>query len=436
MRSHAIIRQKRCDRTANSPSTNEHNMTDLIADALIPETAISVAGLTDYIRFLLEQDDQLRQVWVFGEVSSINRHRSGLFFTLQDSQGKAAISCVVWTSQIDRLATLPVPGEQIIVLGSIRLYPQRGQYQITVWQALPAGVGLRSLRSRQLRSRLQAEGLFASERKRSLPTHPQTIAVVTSPQAAAWGDIKRTLKQRYPGLQVLFSPAQVQGEQAPLSIVRAIERVVRDRRSQVIILSRGGGAVEDLECFNDERVVRAIATCPIPIVTGIGHQRDESLADLVADGSAHTPTAAAELVVPELAELYAEHKQRIAILQDAVQQRKQAAAAKIEQLRDRLVALRLNRQVEREKDAIALLRQQLVRSTKRRLEQANQHCHLLQQKLATLDPQAVLQRGYAVAREEDGNIVRSSAELALDQELLIQLGQGRVKVKVIEILDN
>ncbi len=329
-----------------------------------------------------------------------------------------------------------MPGEQIIVLGSIRLYPQRGQYQITVWQALPAGVGLRSLRSRQLRSRLQAEGLFASERKRSLPTHPQTIAVVTSPQAAAWGDIKRTLKQRYPGLQVLFSPAQVQGEQAPLSIVRAIERVVRDRRSQVIILSRGGGAVEDLECFNDERVVRAIATCPIPIVTGIGHQRDESLADLVADGSAHTPTAAAELVVPELAELYAEHKQRIAILQDAVQQRKQAAAAKIEQLRDRLVALRLNRQVEREKDAIALLRQQLVRSTKRRLEQANQHCHLLQQKLATLDPQAVLQRGYAVAREEDGNIVRSSAELALDQELLIQLGQGRVKVKVIEILDN
>ena len=411
-------------------------MNDLIADALIPETALSVAGLTDYIRFLLEQDDQLRQVWVFGEVSSINRHRSGLFFTLQDSEGKAAISCVVWTSQIDRLATLPVPGEQIIVLGSIRLYPQRGQYQITVWQALPAGEGLRSLRSRQLRSRLEAEGLFAPERKRSLPIHPQTIAVVTSPQAAAWGDIKRTLKQRYPGLRVLFSPAQVQGDGAPLSIVRAIERVVRDRRSEVIILSRGGGAVEDLECFNDERVVRAIATCPIPIVTGIGHQRDESLADLVADVCAHTPTAAAELVVPELAELDAEHKQRIAILQEAVQERLQAEASKIEQLLTRLLSLRLNRQIEREKDALALLRQQLVKSTQRRLEQADRHCHFLQQKLATLDPKAVLQRGYAVVREEDGSIVRSATELASEQELLIQLGQGQVKVKVIQILDN
>ncbi|MFB2980486.1 exodeoxyribonuclease VII large subunit [Microseira sp. BLCC-F43] len=410
-------------------------MSDLIADALIPETAISVAGLTDYIRFLLEQDDQLRQVWVFGEVSSINRHRSGRFFTLQDSEGKAAISCVVWTNQIDRLAKLPVPGEQIVVLGSIRLYPQRGQYQITVWQALPAGVGLRSLRYRQLRSRLEAEGLFAPERKRSLPTHPQTIAVVTSPQAAAWGDIQRTLKQRYPGLQVLFSPAQVQGEQAPLSIVRAIERVVRDARAEVIILSRGGGAVEDLECFNDERVVRAIATSPIPIVTGIGHQRDESLADLVADVCAHTPTAAAELVVPELAELYIEHRQRIAALREAVNQQKQAAEGKIEQLRSRLLRLRLNQQVEREKEAIDLLRQQLIQSTRRRLEQATQHCNLLRQKLATLAPQAVLQRGYAVAREEDGSIVRSSTELALGKELLIQLGQGRVKVKVIEILD-
>lgn len=411
-------------------------MKDLIADTLIPETAISVAGLTDYIRFLLEQDNQLRQVWVFGEVSSINRHRSGLFFTLQDSQGKAAISCVVWTSQIDKLATLPVPGEQIIVLGSIRLYPQRGQYQITVWQALPAGEGLRSLRYRQLRSRLEAEGLFAPERKRSLPTHPQTIAVVTSPQAAAWGDIKRTLLQRYPGLQVLFSPAQVQGEQAPLSIVRAIERVVRDRRSEVIILSRGGGAVEDLECFNDERVVRAIATSPIPIVTGIGHQRDESLADLVADVCAHTPTAAAELVIPELAELYTEHKQRIATLHEAVQKRLQTAEGKIEQLRSRLLRLRLNRQIEQEKDAIAQLRQQVIQSTQRRLEQATQHCHLLRQKLATLDPQAVLQRGYAVARDENGNIVRSSTELSPGEEILIQLSQGRVKVKVIEILDN
>ncbi|HEY9812652.1 MAG TPA: exodeoxyribonuclease VII large subunit, partial [Candidatus Sericytochromatia bacterium] len=213
---------------------------------LIPDTALSVGGLTSYIQDLLEQDEQLRQVWVIGEVSSTNKHRSGVFFTLQDPQTKAAISCVTWSSQQDQLIQQPVAGEQLIVLGSIRIYPQRGQYQLTVWQALPAGEGLQALRYKQLRNRLEAEGLFAKERKRSLPIHPQTIAVVTSPQAAAWGDIQKTLRRRYPGLRVLFSPAIVQGEQAPASIVSAIERVVRDGRAEVIILARGGGAVEEL----------------------------------------------------------------------------------------------------------------------------------------------------------------------------------------------
>ncbi|NEQ23115.1 MAG: exodeoxyribonuclease VII large subunit, partial [Microcoleus sp. SIO2G3] len=265
-------------------------MTFSFSDSLVPEVTLSVAGLTDYIQELLEQDEQLRQVWVSGEVSSANRHRSGLFFTLQDPDSKASIQCVVWTSQLSKLVQLPVSGEQLIVLGSLRVYPQRGQYQLSVWQALPAGEGLQALRYRQLRNRLEAEGLFDEERKRSLPTHPQIIGVVTSPQAAAWGDIQRTLKRRYPGLQVLLSPAQVQGELAPASIVVAIERVKRDGRAQLLILSRGGGASEDLACFNDERVVRAIAECSIPVLTGIGHQRDESLADLVADAYAHTPT--------------------------------------------------------------------------------------------------------------------------------------------------
>ena len=195
---------------------------------------------------------------------------------------------------------MPAVGEQIIVLGSIRLYPARGEYQLSVWQAIPAGVGLQALRFQQLKNRLTAEGLFDDERKQPLPTHPQTIAVVTSPTAAAWGDIQKTLKSRYPGLQVLFSPATVQGEQAPNSIAKAIQRVEKDGRAEVLILGRGGGAVEELACFNDERVVRAIAECSIPIITGIGHQRDESLADLAADASVHTPTAAAEIVVPSL----------------------------------------------------------------------------------------------------------------------------------------
>lgn len=403
---------------------------------LISDTALSVAGLTSYIQDLLELDDQLRQVWVIGEVSSANVHRSGLFFTLQEPDGSAAIRSVIWNSQLGKVVQLPEKGEQVMVLGTIRLYPKRGEYQLTVWQAFPAGEGLQALRYRQLRSRLEAEGLFDPERKRPVPPHPQTIAVVTSPQAAAWGDIQRTLRQRYPGLHVLLSPATVQGEQAPAAIASAIARVEADGRAEVLILARGGGASEDLACFNDEGVVRAIAECSIPVVTGIGHQRDESLADLVADVWAHTPTAAAEIAVPELASLYVEHQHRAIALKDAVIGRVQREADRLEHLRSRLRRLPLDRQLQQERQALEWKRQRLVQATSQRLQQAQQHCQFLREKLATLDPQNVLQRGYAVVRKEDGAIARSTAELESGAQLFIQLSQGRVKVQILEILDS
>lgn len=400
----------------------------------MPELALSVTGLTDYIQELLEQDEQLLRVWVIGEVSSTNRHRSGMFFTLQDPDSKASIQCVAWSSQLSKLSQLPTTGEQLLVLGSMRVYPQRGQYQLNVWQALPAGEGLQALRYRQLRQRLQAEGLFDQECKRPLPTHPQVIAVVTSPQAAAWGDLQRTLRQRYPGLQVLLSPAQVQGELAPASIVEAIERVEADRRAQLIIVTRGGGAVEDLACFNDERVVRAIAQCSIPVLTGIGHQRDESLADLVADASAHTPTAAAELAVPELESLMLEHQQRQLALKEALTEVFTASNTRLQQLEERLQRLPIDRQLQQEKQAIAWKRQQLIQATSQHLSRATQHCQLLQQKLATLDPNHVLKRGYAVVRSTDGKIVRQATNLVPGEELQIQLEEGQVTVTVKEVL--
>jgi exodeoxyribonuclease VII large subunit len=408
-------------------------MTSDFTDSVIFNTALSVAGLTDYIRLLLEQDEQLRQVWITGEVSSANHHRSGLFFTLQDPDGTAAIKCVVWNSQVPKLMQIPTVGEQIIILGSIRLYPQRGEYQLSVWQALPAGLGLQALRYQQLRNRLLSEGLFDPQRKQAIPSHPQTIAVVTSPTAAAWGDIQKTLKHRYPGLLVLFSPATVQGEQAPESIVKAIARVEADGRAEVLILSRGGGAVEELACFNDERVVRAVADCPIPVITGIGHQRDESLVDLVADVCVHTPTAAAEMVVPALSELYAQHQQRIDALYDAVHDVRESAATQLQTFRNRMQRLGLDKQLKQEMQKLQWKRQQLVQTTNRRSQHATQHLEMLRQKLATLDPKAVLQRGYAVVREENGAIARAADDLTVGQELLVQLGQGEVKVKVTEV---
>ena len=186
-------------------------------------------------------------------------------------------------------------------------------------QVLPLGEGLQALRLQRLKQRLSAEGLFDLERKQALPTHPQTIAVVTSATAAAWGDIQKTLLSRYPGVLVLLSPATFQGETAPNSIERAIERVIIDGRAEVLILARGGGATEDLSCFNSEIVVRAIAECPIPIVIGIGHERDESLADLAADIRATTPTAAAMIVVPDLEDLVDDRLDRIDRVRASIQ---------------------------------------------------------------------------------------------------------------------
>ncbi len=400
---------------------------------VIPDMALSVAGLTGYIQLLLEQDDQLRQVWVTGEVSSATRYRSGLFFTLQDPDAKAAISCVVWSNQMEKLATLPEIGEQLILLGRVQLHPQRGQYQLIVWQALPGGAGLRALRNQQLRRRLEAEGLFDPARKRALPIHPQTIAVVTSLQAAAWGDIQRTLRRRYPGLHVVLSPALVQGEQAPASIVQAIQRVEQDGRSDVLILSRGGGAIEDMACFNDERVVRAVAACRIPVIAGIGHQRDEALADLAADVCAHTPTAAAELAVPLLQDLVSAHDQRVVALRAALTDRWQMAQVQVERLRDRLLQIQPDRKLAQEARALGWLRQRVLQASALRIQREQQHCQLLKQKLATLDPRAVLQRGYAVVRQENGAIARSTADLTVGQSLQVLLDQGQLTVQVTEI---
>jgi exodeoxyribonuclease VII large subunit len=407
-------------------------MTSNLPNLLIPPTVLSVSGLTDYLQSLIEEDEQLVQVWITGEVSSANRHRSGIFFALRDPSEDAMIQCVAWTSYLEKLVIVPESGEQVIVLGRIRLYPQRGQYQMVVWQVLPAGEGLRALRYQQLRSRLEAEGLFDPGQKRPIPEHPQAVGVITSPQAAAWGDIQRTLRSRYPGLCVLFSPSLVQGDQAPDSIVNAIARIEADGRAEVLILARGGGASEDLDCFNDERVVRAIARCTVPIISGIGHQRDETLADLVADSFAHTPTAAADLAVPCLSDLHELHRERQIRLLEALEARELEAREVLERCRMQLQRLHTDRIFQQTAQALSATQHQLLQAVIYRLNSQQQHQQLLKQKLETLDPRGVLRRGYAIAQTAEGKIVRSTRNLTPDQSLTLHLGEGTVTVKVCE----
>ncbi len=395
--------------------------------------ALSVGGLVDYIKAALEDDPTLRQVWVVGEVSSANPHAKGLFFTLTDPDTGAAMNCVAWKSSQVRLATQPTVGDQVIALGSVKVYPQRSSYQLTVVQVLPSGDGLKALRYRQLRQRLAAEGLFDDEFKRPLPALPQTIAVVSSPQAAAWGDIQRSLRHHHPGLHILFSPATVQGDSAPDSIVAAIDRVAADGRAEVLILARGGGASEDLECFDDERVVRAVANCPVPVVTGIGHQRDESLADLAADWCAHTPTAAAIAAVPALVDLVEAHQQRADHLKALISAHLSNAETDVHRLGQRLLRIRLDQRVQQQQQHLQQLKRRLTQGVQVEMRQASDRTQALRSHLMTLDPDTVVRRGYALVRDEANQLITQATAVAPGQSLNIQLAQGHLTVSVTQV---
>jgi exodeoxyribonuclease VII large subunit len=416
----------------NIRDRQSHQQIDL--DPVDPDLdPISIDQLTDYIEQALLYTPELQQVWVNGEVSSASVHPSGIYFTLKDRIGKASVPAVVWKSQIPALEIRPQPGMQVLAFGKISVYAPHGKYQFQVQQVLPLGEGLQALKLQRLKQRLAAEGLFDRDRKQLLPVHPRTIAVVTSATAAAWGDIQRVLRSRYPGMLVLLSPATVQGEAAPQSIERAIDRVTIDGRAEVLILARGGGAIEDLSCFNSEVVVRAIAECPIPVVTGIGHERDESLADLAADVCAATPTTAAAIVIPDLEDLLDEHLERIDRVKAAMQRVLIDRQHQLNQLRIRCDRIKPDRQLAHEQVRLKQLQQRLRRAIATKLEFAQQEQLRLRERCQALDPQLVLQRGYALVRQNSGEIVRDSNCLAIGTELSIQFGQGQAKVTVVEI---
>ncbi|MEN9202043.1 MAG: exodeoxyribonuclease VII large subunit [Thermostichus sp. DG_1_6_bins_120] len=399
-----------------------------LADLTEEAPLLSVGGVSGYLRALLSGDPYLVRLWVTGEVSSCNRSRNGhLFLTLTDPETGDALSGVIWQNQAAKLSFWPEVGQQVIVLGQVGIYSRSSTYRMVIWQVLPAGAGLLALRFQQLKDRLRAEGLFNNQRP--LPAHPQCIAVVSSPHAAGWGDIQRTLNRRYPGLRVLFSPAQVQGEAAPESIVRAIRRVEQDGRAEVLLLARGGGASEDLACFNDERVVRAIAECRIPVVTGIGHQRDETLADCAADYAAHTPTAAAEQIVPDLEELSRQVYQLRQTLIDRVEQALRSAQQHLSHSQQHLALVHPERLFRVAQDRLIQQRQRLIQSLQHHLQQQEQRQQALREHLQALDPEAVLRRGYALVRDEQGSLIRTH-HLPPQTRLVIQLASGQVWVKV------
>jgi exodeoxyribonuclease VII large subunit len=372
----------------------------------------TVTTLTRYIREALESDAQLQDVWVQGEISNLSRPASGhVYFTLKD--GGASLRCVVWKSGVARLGVPLQDGMAVTAHGRVGVYDAGGQYQLYADQVRAAGEGALFQEFLRLKSLLEAEGLFAGERKRPIPPLPRRIGIVTSPSGAALQDVLNTLRRRLPLLEVTLAASPVQGTEAPLQLVRALEALNRQRfKPDVILLVRGGGSIEDLWAFNDERLVRAIAASAAPVICGVGHETDFTLADFAADMRAPTPTAAAEVATPttatDLAERLSDLSVRIgsSMLQLLAENRAATTAAG-QSLRYESPARRI--QADRQR----------IDEFARRFQSAHSHRLALRggdlrgwgKRLEALSPLEVLNRGYAVVtRRLDGLVVRKVGE--------------------------
>ncbi len=395
----------------------------------LPPRILRVTDLNRRVRALLDGDPALADIWVEGEISTPSFPPSGhCFFTLKDAG--AQVRAVIFREELARSAVRPQHGMAVICHGRVRAYEPQGIYQLYVESLTPAGPGDLHARYEALRARLAAEGLFDADRKRPLPRWPRRIGVVTSRVGAVWQDIRNVIRRRYPLVELVLSPTVVQGEAASPAVVVALKRIFAQRGVDLVILARGGGSLEDLWAFNDERVVRALVAAPVPVVVGVGHESDVTLADFVADVRAPTPSAAAELAVPDGTQL----------------------PAILDRLRDRASSALLGRTAERRRrltaEARALVsgapdlgaaRQRTAdlvdrghRALSARVERHRATLDGVRDGLRALGPAATLARGYAVARLADGTIVREPAQAPVGERLEVVVARGLLGTRVEE----
>jgi len=440
---------------------------------LAPERKIwSVSELTTRIRELLEK--QFRDIWVEGEISNSREAQSGhLYFTLKDA--RAQVRCVCFKNQHRLLKFRPEDGLHVTVRGSVGVYEPRGEYQIYVEHIEPVGLGALQLAFEQLKKRLEAEGLFDPARKKPLPMLPRRIGLITSPRGAAVRDVLRILRRRFPNVHVLLFPVRVQGEGAAEEVVTALKFFNRKQLADVLILARGGGSLEDLWAFNEEIVARAIAASSIPVVSGVGHETDFTIADFVADVRASTPSAAAEIVVRtrqefdrHLKQVLEQMTQRVRYLLLEYRHRLQELGAHpgfqrlrdfvrdYRQLTDELtnrLGLALQTRLERARRRFTVAQTRIVSFDLRgriaafrmRLEQRagdlrvraermlvakRQRLERLTVQLDERSPLRVLERGYAIVYDVAGNVVRAAAQVATGDEIRVQVARGRLRAEV------
>jgi exodeoxyribonuclease VII large subunit len=391
--------------------------------------AWSVSELTGYIKELFEIDFRLQDIEVSGEISNFTRARSGhLYFTLKDEQ--AQLKCVMWRTMAQRLAFRPEEGDAVLAHGRVSVYETGGVYQLYADWLEPAGRGYLAIAFERLKERLSLEGLFDQERKKPVPSFPNKIGIVTSADAAALRDILKVLQRRCPLVEVLIAPTLVQGDQAPEQIVQALRWLDGRDDIDTILVARGGGSIEDLWAFNDEQVARAIFAAEKPVISGVGHETDFTIADLVADLRAPTPSAAAELAAPDLSALplvLADSRARlVAYMQSQIQQRRRQVQANAQALSLLSPRSTLDNNWQR-LDGLSLRLDQVTRIY---LEQNRSRLAVQNAALSTVSPLATLSRGYAIVRGQDGSVVRSTEQVAPGDRIGVQVSDGEFEAKI------
>ena len=392
---------------------------------------ISVGDLNRAIAASLE--DRFDTVWVSGEISNFKAYDSGhWYFSLKDEEGQ--IRCVMFRGRNGQVGFMPQSGDLVEVSASLGMYVPRGDIQLTIQTLRRAGMGGLYEAFLKLKAKLAKEGLFDEERKREIPTHPRSIGIVTSPQAAALKDVLSTLTRRAPHIPIVIYPTLVQGPDAPAGIISALRAAEKENAVDVILLVRGGGSIEDLWAFNDEKLAYAIAQSPIPVVSGVGHETDFTIADFVADLRAPTPTGAAEMAAPRKDQLLQELDAIMQALLQRINQRVEREAQTLDQL-----ALRLSYALpnpDRMREQIISWQQRLNQAWSVRMENWKRNQTHYQSQLEMLNPQRTLERGYAVIlNKEDDQLhaVRTPTELNTQNTYQVRLAEGQAEVKLSEV---
>lgn len=385
------------------------------------QRVLSIKELNRYIKMKMESDTLLSEVWIRGEISNFTHHSSGhMYFTLKDAESR--IKSIMFASHNQRLPFIPKEGARVIARGNVSVYERDGQYQFYATHMQPDGIGSLYLAYEQLKGKLEAEGLFAQERKRNLPKFPKVIGVVTSPTGAAVRDILTTLQRRYPQAAVVLYPVLVQGKGAAPSIVRAIETLNEMGEADVIIVGRGGGSLEELWAFNEEGVARAIYESEIPVISAVGHETDFTIADFVSDLRAATPTAAAELAVPHMAELRELLRQREQVLKQGLQHRLLQARQRLQRLQKSPALLQPHRSLMQHAERLDHLNTRLEARMLSRIERTKSSYEGLHQRLLRHHPDESLL--YAKKRQMEAERFLKVAMFSILKEKSSQLHSG------------